>query len=349
MSPIQLTGTSACPSTSSGTWNSASPAIAPAAPEARPTGSGCAPRDRAAGVGAGGEHQPDDEARDDDASCTRGHVPIQSSSDGLARASRPRGPPRTPRARRRTTPGSASGRRANTGTRRREHEAEVDGSGPHDHVQDRLSGARGTGTGRPGRGRWSWCPGTTARCCRPPRQARIISPVAAGTSGRRAKTSAATAAMATENKITLQPEARVEPVAGAAQVTSIDASAPLRPTTYATSPPAGRAADGSRTRPAQASIGRPPTASTRSPTREVGLRRIDGRDQDAGRRPGVLVERDAPSVGRRREAQTHEQQRPGQRRSQQQPRREPASPSLRASPLRGPSGGPTERSRRAQV
>ena len=67
MSPIQLTGTSACPSTSSGTWNSARPAIAlgrcaergPPAPDAR-HGIG-RPE-----VGAGGEHEPDDEARDDD-------------------------------------------------------------------------------------------------------------------------------------------------------------------------------------------------------------------------------------------------------------------------------------------
>ena len=179
--------------------------------------------------------------------------------------------------------------------------------------------------------------------------ATMTSAVAAGTSGRRANTSAATAAIATENRITLHAAASVEPVAGGAQLTSIVACVPSRSTTYGEG--AARRSlgsgveDGARPRLHRATGDRLHAVAGH----EVRLRGIDGRDQDARGRPGTLVERDPSAIRRRGEAQTHEQQRPGQRRPQQQPRREPASPIACAHrPLRDPRRLSHGRSRSAK-
>src|SRR5664279_5705638 len=58
------------------------------------------------------------------------------------------------------------------------------------------------------------------------------SAVAAGSSGRRAKTNAASAATETENTTTLQPSTSVAPTAGTAQVTSTDIGTSSRTIAY---------------------------------------------------------------------------------------------------------------------
>ena len=278
-------------------------------------------------VRAGGEHEPDDEARDDDRELDAGPRPdpVEQSTGSRARvaAEGQRVRPERDGVRRR---GSATGgvptRAAAPGTRAPRWTAAGHMSMYRTPVRNAWNSERAAQDEVARRA----SRGTTARCCRPPRRPRSPArwpparPVVARRPARRPRR------WPPRTRSRSSPTPAVEPVAGAAQVTSIDASAPLRldHVRDIVRRPGAPQTDRARGPPRPPSGGpRPPRPGRRL---EVGLRRIDGRDQDAGRRPGVLVERDPPAVGRRREAQTHEQQRPGERRSQQQPRREPASP-----------------------
>ena len=101
-------------------------------------------------------------------------------------------------------------------------------------------------------------------------QATSTSALAAGTSGRRTNTSAATAAIAIENRTMLQPSSSAADAPGTAHVTDVSTALPPRSSRYGRGPPAGRATAPSSTAPAQASIDRPSTASTRSPAWSPG-------------------------------------------------------------------------------
>ncbi len=85
-------------------------------------------------------------------------------------------------------------------------------------------------------------------------QAASMSAVAAGSSGRRAKTKAAIATLDTENRTTLQPASRVAPRAGAVHVTSMRCGSPSVTTAYGIAAPgSGRGAERSVEIPSQAS------------------------------------------------------------------------------------------------
>ena len=209
ISPIQLAGTSDLPEHAApGIWNSASPRTQlDARAERRPAAAD--PRDRIARAAEGTSDRP---ARATTtrhgttmASWTRGHVPIHSSVRRVATRVAARASAYAPSATRygsqddpRAAPDDrrpAPGRRARGGPR----PATSACTGPP--VSSAWSSERAAedevARGRPR--------GTTARCCPAAPAATSTSAVAAGTSGRRANTSAATAAIATENRTTLQP------------------------------------------------------------------------------------------------------------------------------------------------
>ena len=146
--------------------------------------------------------------------------------------------------------------------------------------------------------------------------------------------------------MTLQPAARVEPVAGGAQATPMEVWAPTTiDDVWELARPRGvspRLEDEARpllhrtTRDGLDAIA----------ALEVRLRGIDRRDDDARGRPGVLIERDPPpSEGVVRRSPTYSSA-PTQGRPKQQPRRQPASPDQCVQRISAVPGSTPRRSRR---
>ena len=153
-----------------------------------------------------------------------------------------------------------------------------------------------------------------------------------------------------ENRITLQPAASVAPIGGGAHTTSIGASHAVARDDVGHRI-AGRPRDRRIEQEARPRVHRAARDRFHAvAVLELRLRRVDRCDRDARRRPGIVVEGDAPAIGRRDDAHADVQQRPDQRRSQQQPRREPTTPTACAHRLSAILGwlSPTEPERKSR-
>ena len=179
---------------------------------------------------------------------------------------------------------------------------------------------RARGTARPGRRRSTVVPSEPRDAAATTPQAASTSAVAAGSSGRRAKTKAATAATSTRR--TGRRSSRLSSVAPRRRGRPCHVDALWRairhaPRTASRRRRSGRAAERSVEIPSQASDRLTADGDDQVAAREPCCRRVDRVDPNAGAGPGVAVEADPGPVRRRGRADPDEQQ-PDHERSRQQ-------------------------------